>query len=252
MGSFGENLRRERELRGVTLAELANATKINPRYLRALEEDQYETLPGGIFGRGFVRSIARYMNLDENHWVGAYATAANQPPETLSRYAPPRLKGPSSRARWSFVLLLMIFGGGAYLVHDLNLRLQETAGASAPSKPAVTAPEASQAGAVDPAPTTVSDSGAALKASSGKLNLQIDIIDDAWLQVNVDGRTEYEGLMQAGDMRSFRAARQIELVTGNASAVVLTLNSETLAPLGSPGERKTVVLTAADLGRPAP
>jgi cytoskeletal protein RodZ len=244
MGSFGENLRRERELRGVTLAELANATKINPRYLRALEEDQFEILPSGVFGRGFVRSIARYLNLDEKHWAGEFATAANQPPETLARYAPPRLKRPSSRTRRSFVLLLMIFGVGAYLVHDL--RLQGAAGASTPASAAESTPAPSERDATA-LPVTPAAGAGNLRASSGDLNLQIDIIDDAWLQVNIDNQTEYEGLMKAGDTRTFRAARQIELVTGNASAVVLTLNSETLAPLGSPGERKTVVLTAADL-----
>jgi cytoskeletal protein RodZ len=249
MESFGENLRRERELRGVTLAELANATKINPRYLRALEEDQFEILPSGVFGRGFVRSIARYLNLDEKHWAGEFATAANQPPETLARYAPPRLKGHSSRARRSFVLLLIIFGLGAYLVHDL--RLQGAAGTPTPASAAESTPAPLEPDASVPPLIPVGNIGT-LKASSGELNLQIDIIDDAWLQVNIDDQTEYEGVMKAGDTRTFRAARQIELVTGNASAVVLTLNSETLAPLGSPGERKKVILTAADLRLAAP
>lgn len=249
MESFGENLRRERELRGVTLAELANATKINPRYLRALEEDQFDVLPSGVFGRGFVRSIARYLSLDEKHWAAEFATAANQPPETLARYAPPRLKGPSSRTGLSFVLLLMIFGLGAYLVHDF--RLNGAAGVSTPASAAANTPAPVESDASAPSLIPVGDTGT-LRASSGELNLQIDIIDDAWLQVNIDDQTEYEGLMKAGDTRTFRAARQIELVTGNASAVVLTLNSETLAPLGSPGERKKVILTAADLRHSTP
>jgi len=239
MGSFGENLRRERELRGVTLAELANATKISSRYLRAIEEDQFSILPGGIFGRGFVRSIARHMKLDDEHWVAEFARAANQPPETLARYAPPRLPSPSSRARWSLALLLVLFAAGAYVVHELRVQ----GAANSPPSPAteVAAP------ALTPA-----SSAPGSRRASGDLMLQIDIIDNAWLQVNVDGKTEYEGSMRAGDTRTFRAAHQIELVTGNASAVVLTLNSETLAPLGSPGERKKVVLTAADLRAPSP
>lgn len=238
MGSFGENLRRERELRGVTLAELANATKISLRYLRAIEDDQFSVLPGGIFGRGFVRSIARHMKLDEEHWVAEFARAANQPPETLARYAPPRLPRPSGRTRWSLALLLVIFAVGAYVVHDLRVQ-----GAAIPSPGPAT--EASS-----PALTPTSSTSAS-RRPSGELTLQIDIIDDAWLQVNVDGKTQYEGSMRAGDTRTFRAAHQIELVTGNASAVVLTLNSETLAPLGNPGERKKVVLTAADLRNPS-
>lgn len=242
MGSFGENLRRERELRGVTLAEIANATKINPRYLRALEEEQFEILPGGIFGRGFVRSVCRYMKLDENHWVGEFARTTNQPLETLARLAPPRVSSPGSgpRAKWSFILLLVLFGAAAYMVHDL--RIQRAAEAAPPR----TQPAPAEAGVLPVADTQT------VQAKSSELNLQIDVLDQAWLRVNVDGDTAFEGVMKAGDTRAFRARRQIELVTGNASAVVLTLNSETLAPLGNPGERKTVVLTAADLRRPAP
>jgi cytoskeleton protein RodZ len=241
MGSFGENLRRERELRGVTLAEIANATKINPRYLRALEEEQFEILPGGIFGRGFVRSVCRYMKLDENHWVGEFARTTNQPPETLARLAPPHVSTPGSgpRAKWSFILLVILFGVAAYMVHDL--RNQRAAEASPPRKH-----PAAEAGVIPVADTQT------VRAKSGELNLQIDVLDEAWLRVNLDGDTAFEGIMKAGDTRSFRARRQIELVTGNASAVVLTLNSETLAPLGNPGERKTVVLTAADLRSSTP
>ena len=49
MGSFGENLRRERELRGVSLREIADGTKITLRFLQALEEDRVDVLPGGLF-----------------------------------------------------------------------------------------------------------------------------------------------------------------------------------------------------------
>lgn len=242
MGSFGENLRRERELRGVTLAEIANATKINLRYLRALEDEQFDILPGGIFGRGFVRSVCRYMKLDETHWVGEFARATNQPLETLERLAPARAAAPGSGsgAKWSFVLLVVLFGVAAYMVHDL--RLQRAAEAAPPRTP----PAASEAGVLPVADTQ------AVRTKSSELNLQIDVLDQAWLRVNLDGDTAFEGVMKAGDTRTFRARRQIELVTGNASAVVLTLNSETLAPLGNPGERKTVVLTAADLRRLTP
>ena len=55
MASFGENLRRERELRGVGLREIAEATKISTRFLEAIEEDRLEILPGGMFPRSFVR-----------------------------------------------------------------------------------------------------------------------------------------------------------------------------------------------------
>ena len=56
VGSFGERLRREREMRGVSLDDIAEASKIGTRLLRALEEEHFELLPGGIFNKGFVRA----------------------------------------------------------------------------------------------------------------------------------------------------------------------------------------------------
>jgi cytoskeletal protein RodZ len=264
MDSFGGNLRRERELRGATLAELSNATKIHIRYLQALEEDQFDLLPGGLFGRGFVRAVARYLKLDEKHWVSEFVRAADQPPEVVARYssAPPP-SGSSHRTKWSFALLVVVFGVGAYLIHDL--RLQRAAEASPPDTPpvmSVPAPEPEKsANAEIPEPVVteplpVASSPATPAASTDtieppakptELRLQVDVIDDAWVKIAVDGQPDFEGLMKAGATRSFRGTQQIELVTGNASAVVLTLNSETLPPLGNPGERKTVLLTAKDL-----
>ena len=83
MGQFGEKLRRERELRGITLEEVAVATKIGTRNLRALEEEKFSQLPGGIFNKGFVRAYAHYVGIDEEQAVGDYL-AANQELESSS------------------------------------------------------------------------------------------------------------------------------------------------------------------------
>ena len=70
---FGDHLRREREMRGVTIEEVAAATRISPRFLEALENEQWDRLPGGAFNRGFIRSVARYIGLDEESMVAEYA-----------------------------------------------------------------------------------------------------------------------------------------------------------------------------------
>jgi len=74
-GNFGERLKRERELREVPPEEVATATRIAPRYLQALENEDWEKLPGGVFNRGFVRSIARYLGLDEESLLAEYDLA---------------------------------------------------------------------------------------------------------------------------------------------------------------------------------
>src|SRR5664279_2858187 len=78
MGSFGERLRREREMRGISLDDIAEATKIGTRLLRALEEEQFELLPGGIFNKGFVRAYAKYLGLNEDEAVADYLVAAGE------------------------------------------------------------------------------------------------------------------------------------------------------------------------------
>ena len=76
VGSFGERLRREREMRGISLDEIATATKISSRNLRALEEEKFNQLPGGIFNKGFVRAYAKFLGIDEEQMVAEYVAAS--------------------------------------------------------------------------------------------------------------------------------------------------------------------------------
>lgn len=75
MAAFGENLRRERDLRGVSLLEISQATKIGARMLDAIETERFERLPGGVFNSAFVRQYARYLGLDEDKIVTEFLTA---------------------------------------------------------------------------------------------------------------------------------------------------------------------------------
>ena len=78
MVAFGEGLRRERELRGISLDEIAATTKIGTRLLRALEEEQFDLLPGGIFNKGYVRAYAKYVGIDEEKAIAGYLQAVRE------------------------------------------------------------------------------------------------------------------------------------------------------------------------------
>jgi cytoskeletal protein RodZ len=77
-GNFGERLKREREMREVTLNEVTLGTRIGTRFLEAFENEDWHKLPGGAFNRGFVRSIARYLGLDEENLLAEYDLAYGQ------------------------------------------------------------------------------------------------------------------------------------------------------------------------------
>jgi cytoskeletal protein RodZ len=70
--SFGEELKRERELRRISLREVAQATKIRLRYLEAMERNDFTCLPGGLFNRGFVRAYCKHIGIDPEAMVNAY------------------------------------------------------------------------------------------------------------------------------------------------------------------------------------
>lgn len=78
MPSFGEKLKKAREKRSITLEQISLSTKIGTRMLQALEDDKFSQLPGGIFNKGFVRSYARYVGLDEDQTVADYLEASGE------------------------------------------------------------------------------------------------------------------------------------------------------------------------------
>jgi cytoskeletal protein RodZ len=118
-GNFGERLKRERELREVTLDEINSATRISNRFLEAMENEDWEKLPGGVFNRGFVRSVARYLGLDEEGLLAEYDMAHGAQEKAAPKREEVRIP---STPRWVPVaavlgLLLLLVGciaGGIY------------------------------------------------------------------------------------------------------------------------------------------
>src|SRR5690349_8876178 len=86
MGAFGDRLRREREMRGITLEEITESTKISRRHLEALEGEHFDQLPGGVFNKGFVRAYARFLGIDGDQAVADYSAASNEQPEPEDKF----------------------------------------------------------------------------------------------------------------------------------------------------------------------
>ena len=71
--TLGEKLRQAREAKGISLGEVAEQTRISPLYIESIDNDDYRALPGGIFNRGFVKSYAKYVGVDEQEALSDYA-----------------------------------------------------------------------------------------------------------------------------------------------------------------------------------
>jgi cytoskeleton protein RodZ len=76
--TLGEKLRQAREERGFSLAEVAEQTRISSLYLESIENDDYRILPGGIFNKGFVKSYAKFVGINEQEALADYSLLISQ------------------------------------------------------------------------------------------------------------------------------------------------------------------------------
>lgn len=112
---IGRELREERERRGMTLEEVARATRFSVRHLQSLEADLFDELPSGVLRKGIVRSYCRHVGLDDEVWLERFATsgALDEPEPDLAQFAEnvhrARLEAmPQVRRRWWGVLALVM------------------------------------------------------------------------------------------------------------------------------------------------
>jgi cytoskeleton protein RodZ len=120
MGSFGERMRRERDKRGITLDSISQTTKISTHILEALEKEEFDKLPGGIFNKGFVRSYACFLGMNEEQVLREFIEVAGDPEQPLPDPPAPRrpeIPQPKERRSWGGVAtgvvcaIALLFGG---------------------------------------------------------------------------------------------------------------------------------------------
>jgi cytoskeletal protein RodZ len=256
-GSFGERLKRERELREVTLAEITSATRIGPRFLEALENEEWEKLPGGVFNRGFVRSVARYLGLDEEALLGEYDLAHGAQVQAAAERPE---KGIPAVPKWFPVVVLLgllvvlagAIAGGIYAWRrysanratkqslDVPQHVAPANGSAGPAAGSPTNPAAEQ---------SMASPGA--QAAQPPLDLLVSLSATTHVRILADGKVLFDAELASGENRHFPAQELFEVTAGNSSAVLLELNGQTMPPLGAPGASGTIRLGRKDLKQAA-
>lgn len=263
---FGEHLRREREMRGVSLEEIAGATRISTRFLDALEKEAWDRLPGGVFNRGFVRTVARFLGLEEESLLAEYALAMRLPGATAIPSEPPPQPFAARRAPWivlGVAAVLALVGAGwsgwqwfSARRAELNAAASDFPAAPAPPPvpPMAWAPPATSAAPSAASPPTASpwaglSSRPAISPLPGpalNLQLKIDAEQDTFLTVTSDGQQTFAGTLLAGQSRSFGAENTLAVDTQNAGAIRLELNGQPLTPIGPLGQPGKITLGRRD------
>jgi cytoskeletal protein RodZ len=229
---FGEELRRNRLVREVSLESIASATKISTRYLEALEKGDFSRLPAPVFTRGFIRAYASYLGLDPEEMVNAYISeTASVVPRSEAGGQSSRSR-PSSRAMWMLAaggLAVLVVAAGALWRASHRVRPVESRRTVLPPVPASPLIREIPTAGRNP----VSE---AAGASSLPLALELHFHEDCWIELFGDDRLVFSGMLRAGDTRRFEAQNEFRLTLGNARAAAVTVNGKPLPPLGGPGQ----------------
>jgi cytoskeleton protein RodZ len=238
-------------MRGVTLDEISAATRISTRFLQAIEGEQWDQLPGGVFNRGFVRAVARYLGLDEENIVAEYTLAVGDR-QTVPVWtgSPPAVTPEQPWLAWiiAAILILVLLAGGWYGVRRFRERraakraAQQTAADIAPTKYINQATDALGA-ASGIATVSAQSAPAPVSLAAQRFELNVEARKKTNVTVVVDNDVAFDGKMKSGENQTFSATDHFQVSADNAGAVRLELNGKALAPLGPSGKEGKVTLT---------
>lgn len=269
MGAFGDRLRREREMRGITLDEITESTKISRRHLEALEGEHFDQLPGGVFNKGFVRAYARFLGIDGDQAVADYSAASNEQPEPEDKFPleiheePKRHLNPRrSRLPLVFAIAALagVLVGYMFWVKSRPHGAESATASTQPAPPAVTTtePPVKDSAPVAESATPASNTAAAVpkpaQAAPEKpakpekvFFVLVTAKEDAWVSIVADGKSVMERVLTADKKKKIKAGKTLVLRTGNAGGIEVTFNGVSLGPLGNENEPRTLTFNANGL-----
>jgi cytoskeleton protein RodZ len=261
---FGSRLRETRERSGITLRQIANATKISVAALEALERNDVSRLPGGIFSRAFVRSYAVEIGLDPEKTIKEFIAQFPRDESVTAGHAAvdqveDRQAHESEQRVASTVLKLVLVSlplAGVVLYWAASGSRRDEPPAAAPAasdvrpdtRGAFPAPPPGASGpVVDPTamPATEPAPPPAAPAidPADELTVAVDAVRACWVQALNDGQPGIQRMLSAGEREVMNVRRELVLTVGDASAITLTLNGQPARGLGSEGNVVTIRLS---------
>jgi cytoskeletal protein RodZ len=245
MASIGQELKRERELRGISLKEIAESTKINLRFLRALEEDRLDMLPEKFFTRGIIRTYANYLGLDEQSALNTYIenlqTKETQETRTTDKKIeadePPESTPKIKKIPLLFSLLALVIIALFIVLYFLFWKDKNPPAKTAITQPAV---QETQEKTIPQPPLEKKEP----ESQPQELNIEISVQQETWMEIYADQEMVDSGVKNPGDRIQFRALREFLIHLGNAGGITYTLNGQEGKIFGEPGTvRRDIQIT---------
>ncbi len=245
---IGERLRNAREARGWSLPDVSELTRIRATFLQALEEEQFDRLPGRTYLKGFLRTYANTLGLDPDELFDAYHLEFEMPAQPI--VGAHSVEVPIRPAAWPSPFRRMITGAAALALVVLlflgYIGYQQLRRFAAPvSRPDVTAQPPPQPSRPTPAPPVAEPAPAQIPpparprppetpgpvaSSAAPLTVVLRITEESWIRILADGRRVFQGVIAAGVERTWTAQSELTVRVGNARGVSVEVNGQPVQP----------------------
>ena len=260
---IGRELRAWREMLSLTHEEIERHTRIRVSFQKALEQGVLDGLPSPVQTRGILANYAAFIDLDADAVMLRFAEGLQARHREKQPQWPPWTRTPMTvnsnlPPLRAFIASDLLFGGGAaimlllFAVWGINrVVLMRAAGPDRASGPSIS--EVLAAAQVPTVPSEVTLIPAqdtplipTLEVTTAEAPTPVDpsitvqvkltATERTYMRVQVDGQPRFEGRTEPGKDYYYQAARQIEVLVGNAAALRVTHNGQDLGTMGNLGE----------------
>lgn len=257
MESTGTKLKKTRLEKNLTIEDVYKKTKIHTNILLAIEEDRLSQL-SPVYVKGFLKLYAEFLGLDPKEIIQEYHEPRPEvkvvddkgPQEAGLKIRRPDFKIPKLKKYlkyiaipvFIFAVLFGVFKAGKFLFKKIATA-KAAARVVSESRPAPKQKPVKKVSKQTPKQLTPENRSVSLATT-----LVIRAREDSWVQVKLDGRTIFQGILKKGFAENWTAKEKIELSLGNAGVVELQVNGNTIPPLGKRNQAvKNIVITKEGL-----
>lgn len=238
-------LKQIRKQKGIGIEQIAAKILVRSVFLNALEEGRFEDLPEAVYIQGFIRRYGDAIGIDGTAISQEFGAIACPPPKPQDNNDVSNKSNIYVPLAVPYVLLIIGASFGLFYVlgpkppeqtvsqnqYSSNVSEQKT-------EPEPKASPIEATSTPKPKPTATPKP----KPIEG-VKVSLDVQDESWVRVITDGKKVFEGTLQKGDKRSFNAKEKLVIRSGNAGAVLVSVNQNEPVPLGDPNNPKTVTYT---------
>lgn len=269
MSRIGETLREAREAKNLTLRDVEAATKIRLKYLEALENEDYSQLPGRVYTIGFLRSYAKFLELDDYALIAEFK-ASSKSQESAQAPTPDPVETEKSKVISPKLIKIVGFALVFVLMVSISIIYQNRQNNSGPLEnqfPSSAGIEQQEPNSQEPNssgtqeepsvdnppvgnPQEITENTEEDEQISG-LNVQVSAIDEpgnaCWINVVIDGKQHFSGTLEAGKSMDFQGEKVVRIKFGNAGGVRVMVNGRDQGVIGKKGSVKTLEFNIDEL-----